>query len=148
MIAKKEPVPIGIDICKEEEPIIEEKPKEEKLPKEERIPEERIEEKLPEEEIPEERLPEEEIPEEKLPEEIPKERIIEERIPEEKILEERQKEKIDEIIVEKKDKAVQTDDDIDESSSESIYSYSMYKTICFCTIYTHITKKSISIPNL
>ncbi|XP_070169409.1 uncharacterized protein [Polyergus mexicanus] len=117
LIAKKKPVPIAIDICKEEEPIIEEKPKEE------RIPEERIEEKLPEEEIAEREIPEEEIPREELPEEVPKERILEERIPEEKILEERQKEKIDEIIVKKKDKAVQTDDDIDESSSESIYSY-------------------------
>lgn len=129
LIAKKEPAPIGIDICKEEEPIIEEKPKEEILPEE--IPEERIEEKLPEEEIPEERLPEERIPEEKLPEEIPKERILEERVPEEKILEEREKEKIDEIIVEKKDKSVQTDDDIDESSLESIYSYSMYNNYLF-----------------
>ncbi|CAL1680219.1 unnamed protein product [Lasius platythorax] len=130
LIAKKEYVPIGIDICKEEESIIEEKPKEEKILPEERIleekiPEERIlEEKIPEERILEEKIPEERILEEKMPEErIPKERILEEKILEEKISEERQKEKIDEIIVEKKDKTVQTDDEIDESSSESIYSY-------------------------
>lgn len=155
LIAKKEPVPIGIDICKEEEPIIKEKPKEEILP------EERIEEKLPEEGIPEERLPEEKIipeerlpekeiiseeriiPEEKLPEEIPKERILEERMPEEKILEEKEKEKIDEIIIEKKDKSVQTDDDIDESSSESIYSYSMYSNYVFLHyIYSYYQKNT------
>lgn len=99
MIVKKEPV-IDIDIYKEEEPIIEEKPKEEI------IPEEIIEEKLPEEEIPEE--------------------MLEEKLPEEKIFEEREEEKIDKIFVDKQDKAVQTDDDIDESSSESIYSYSTF----------------------
>lgn len=113
LIAKKEPV--TKDIYKEDEPIIEEKPKEEII-QEVGISEERIEEKLPEEEMPEEKL------EEKLPEEG----ILEEKMPEEKIFEERPEAKIDKIIVEKEDKSVQTDDDIDESSSESIYSYSMY----------------------
>lgn len=135
LIARKEFVPIDIDIYKEEEAIIEEKPKEE-----ERIREEiTLEEKIPEEEI----IPEEITLEEKMPEEeIPKERMLEKEILEEKMLEdkipeEREKEKIDEIIVEKKDKTVQTDDEFDESSSESIYSYSMY-IICFY-MYIYIT---------
>ncbi|EFN71290.1 DC-STAMP domain-containing protein 2 [Camponotus floridanus] len=110
LIAKKEPV--TIDIYKEKEPIMEEKPKEEII-QEEEIPEERIEEKLPEEGIPEEKL------EEKMEEKLPEEKILEEKVPEEKILEE----KIEKVIIEKEDKAVQTDDDIDESSSDSIYSY-------------------------
>ncbi|XP_072766623.1 uncharacterized protein [Anoplolepis gracilipes] len=120
LIAKKEPVPIGIDICKEEEPIIEEKPEEEKI-QEEGIPEE----KLLEKEIPEERILEEKLLEKEIPEErILEEKLLEKEIPEERIPEEKMpEEKIDEIIVEKKDKSVQTDDDIDESSSESIYSY-------------------------
>lgn len=103
MIAKKEP--ISVDIDKKEEPIVEEKPEEEIEIKEE----------VEEKEIPEERVPEEIIPEERMPEE-------------KGISDERKEEIIERIVVEKKDEAVQTDDDIDRSSSESIYSYSMYIT--------------------
>lgn len=113
MIAKKEP--ISVDIDKKEEPIVEEKPKEEIEIKEE--------------------VEEKEIPEERVPEEI----ILEERMPEEKeISDERKEEIIERIVVEKKDEAVQTDDDIDRSSSESIYSYSMY------IIYIYISLHHIS----
>lgn len=80
----------------------------------EKEPDDKVEEEIKLEEIPEEKI----ITEEKIPEE----KIREEKPPEEKIPEEEKKEKVERIIVEKKDEAVQTDDDI--SSSDSIYSYS------------------------
>lgn len=60
------------------------------------------------------------MPEERMPEE----ELAEREMPEEKIFEEKVEEKVEKIDVQKKDEAVQTDDDIDESSSDSIYSYS------------------------
>lgn len=102
LIARKEPVPVSICVDKREELIEEEKPKEVKV--KEQVKE------IPEKIIPEERIEEEIIPEEKIPERISVERK-EERI---------------ERMVEKKDEAVQTDDDIGESSSDSVYSYCMY----------------------
>lgn len=116
LIARKEPLPISTYIEKKEELILEEKPKEE-------VEVEIIEEK----EMPETRILEEIILEERVPEE----KILEERMLERKISEERKEERIERIVVEKKDEAVQTDDDIGESSSDSIYSYSTYiSSIC------------------
>lgn len=70
--------------------------------------------------------------------EIPEGMPVEEILIEREIPEEKEKEIEKRIVVEKKDKAVQTDDDIDESSSDSIYSYSTYidkpfRTISCCT---------------
>ncbi|KAG5333498.1 DCST2 protein, partial [Acromyrmex charruanus] len=109
LIARKEPMPISTYVDEREEPIEEEKPKEEEI-KEEKPKEVEIKEEI-EEEILEKRVPEEIIPEEKVPEE---------KIPEKRISEEMKEEK---IVVEKKNVAVQTDDDTNGSSSESVYSY-------------------------
>ncbi|KYN11324.1 DC-STAMP domain-containing protein 2 [Trachymyrmex cornetzi] len=100
LIARKEPVPVSTYVDEKEEPIVEEKPKEEVEIKKEI-----------EEEISEKRVPEEIIPEEKVPEE----KILEKRISEER--------KEERTVVEKKNVAVQTDDDTSGSSSESVYSY-------------------------
>lgn len=116
LIARKEFVPISTYVDEREEPIVEEKPKEEVEIKEE------IEAEMPEKRVPEEIIPEEEVP---------KEEILVERIPGKRISEERKEERIERIIVEKKNVAVQTDDDTSESSSESVYSYSMYITFVF-----------------
>ncbi|KAG5324991.1 DCST2 protein, partial [Pseudoatta argentina] len=109
LIARKEPMPISTYVDEREEPIEEEKPKEEEI-KEEKPKEVEIKEEI-EEEISEKRVPEEIIPEEKVPEE---------KIPGKRISEEMKEEK---IVVEKKNVAVQTDDDTNGSSSESVYSY-------------------------
>ncbi|XP_067203088.1 trichohyalin-like isoform X1 [Linepithema humile] len=83
----------------------------------------------PEDEIKVEKIAEEIIPEviileEKMPEErTPEEELEERKMQEEKILEEKVEEEVERIDVKKKDEAVQTDDDIDKSSSDSIYSY-------------------------
>ncbi|EGI58274.1 DC-STAMP domain-containing protein 2 [Acromyrmex echinatior] len=114
LIARKEPMPISTYVDEKEELIEEEKPKEEE-PKEEEIKEEKPKEVEIKEEI------EEEIPEKRVPEEIiPEEKVPEEKIPEKRISEEMKEER---IVVEKKNVAVQTDDDSSESSSESVYSY-------------------------
>jgi len=121
LIPRKEPVPITY-VDERKEPIIEEKPKEEVEIKKE------IEEEILEKRVPEEIIPEEKVPEEKI-EIIPEEKVPEEKIeviPEERISEEMKEER---IVVEKKNVAVQTDDDI--SSSESVYSYSVYITFMF-----------------
>lgn len=60
-------------------------------------------------------------------EEIPREKEVKE------ILKEKVEEKDEVVIVGKKDQAVQTDDEIDESS-ESIYSYSTYINKLFCSL--------------
>ncbi|XP_012059688.1 PREDICTED: uncharacterized protein LOC105622889 [Atta cephalotes] len=99
LIARKEPVPISY-VDEKKEPIVEEKPKEEVEIKKE-IEEEILEKRVPEEIIPEEKVPEEKIPEKRISEEMKEERIV----------------------VEKKNVAVQTDDDTSGSSSESVYSY-------------------------
>ncbi|XP_036138924.1 uncharacterized protein LOC105838921 [Monomorium pharaonis] len=96
LIAIKEPVPISTYIDKKEELIVEEKPKEEV----------EIREEIDEKEIFEKIMPEEEI--------------LEEKVLERRLSEEREEERFERIIVEKKDKAIQTDDDIGESSSDSI----------------------------
>ncbi|XP_018046467.1 PREDICTED: LOW QUALITY PROTEIN: uncharacterized protein LOC108685963 [Atta colombica] len=114
LIARKEPVPISY-VDERKEPIVEEKPKEEVEIKKE------IEEEISEKRVPEEIIPEEEVPEEKVPEEkVPEEKVPEEKIPEKRISEEMKEER---IVVEKKNVAVQTDDDTSGSSSESVYSY-------------------------
>lgn len=119
LIARKEALPISTYIEKKEEQVLEEKPKEEV--------EVEIKVEAEEKEAPETRILEEIIPEERVPEE----KILEKRMPEKRISEERKEEKIERIVIEKKDKAVQTDDDISESSSDSVYSYSMYiSSIC------------------
>lgn len=123
------PVPISTYIDKKEEPVVEEKPKEEIDTKEE----------VEEKEMPERRVSEEIITEEKAPEK----KISEEKMPVKRISEERKEERIEKIIVEKKDEAVQTDDDIGESSSDSVYSYSMYIIYLFYIIFllrTHAFK--------
>ncbi|XP_026828449.1 uncharacterized protein LOC105277385 [Ooceraea biroi] len=118
LIVKKEPVPI----IKEEIPHVEKEP-EVKI-KIEEIPEKRLsEEEIPKEEMPDKRLLKERLSEEKIPtEELSKEELVEKELPKKIIFEEikREDEKIEREI-EKKDKAVQTDDD--ETSSDSIYSY-------------------------
>lgn len=86
-------------------------------------------EKLPEEEILEKEVPEKRLSEERLPvEKISTEKLSVPELPDERIPEEIKREDDEKLEkrVEKKDEAVQTDDDIDESSSDSIYSYSMY----------------------
>ncbi|XP_018338244.1 PREDICTED: uncharacterized protein LOC108746157 [Trachymyrmex septentrionalis] len=100
LIARKEPVPISTYVDEREEPIVEEKPKEEVEIKEEI-----------EKEILEKRVSEEIILEEK---------VLEEKIPEKRISEEWKEES---TVVEKKNVAVQTDDDTSGNSSESVYSY-------------------------
>ncbi|KAL6261589.1 hypothetical protein P5V15_006676 [Pogonomyrmex californicus] len=108
LIVRKEPVPISPYIDKkEEELIIEEEPKEEI-------------EIIQEKEAPEKIILEEIIPEKK---EIPEKEILEERIPEKRISEEREEEKVERIFVEKKDEAVQTDDDFESISSVYSYTY-------------------------
>ncbi|KYN04262.1 DC-STAMP domain-containing protein 2 [Cyphomyrmex costatus] len=108
LIVKKEPVPISTYVDEREEPIVEEKPKEKIEMKDE------IEEKIPDKRVPEEIIPEEKVLEKE---------ILEEKIPEKRISEERKEERIEKIVTEKKNVAVQTDDDTSESSSESVYSY-------------------------
>lgn len=123
------PVPISTYIDKKEEPVVEEKPKEEIDTKEE----------VEKKEMPERRVSEEIITEEKAPEK----KISEEKMPVKRISEERKEERIEKIIVEKRDEAVQTDDDIGESSSDSVYSYSMYIIYLFYIIFllrTHAFK--------
>jgi hypothetical protein len=112
LIARKEPVPVSIRVDKREELIEEAKAKEVEI--EEKAKE------IPEKIIPEERIEEEIIPEEK--------------IPERRISVERKEERI-ERMVEKKDEAVQTDDDIGESSSDSVYSYSVYIIFLHFALY-------------
>lgn len=91
----------------------------------------------------------ERVPGEIIAEEIvPEEKILEEKIPEERITEERKEERIERIIIEKKDKAVQTDDDIGESSSESIYSYSMYIIYLHIASYFYYKRMSSNARNL
>lgn len=79
---------------------------------------------------------------------LPEEKILEEKMPEERIIEERKEETIGRIIIEKKDEAVQTDDDIGESSSESIYSYSMYITYLHVAPYFYYKRMSSNARNL
>lgn len=89
--------------------------------KERPVEKEEFEDGIKVEKITKEEIPEEIITEEKLPEE----ELVKKKIPDERIVEEKIEEKVERIDVEKKDEAVQTDVDIDESS-DSIYSYSMY----------------------
>lgn len=85
-------------------------------------------------EITDEKIPEVIISEEKILEERMPEEDLERKMSEEKILEEKGEEKVERIEVKKKDEAVQTDDDIDESSFDSIYSYSTCINNFFCFV--------------
>lgn len=78
---------------------------------------------------------------------VPEEKILEEKMPEERITEESKEERIERIIIEKKDQAVQTDDDIGENSSESIYSYSMYITYLHIAPYFYYRRMSSNARN-
>ncbi|XP_070524132.1 titin homolog isoform X2 [Cardiocondyla obscurior] len=104
LIVKKGPVPITTNIDKKEEPIVEEKRKGEIVATEKvEVPsEERISKKI-----------------------VAKKLAVEEEIS--KKISEKQQGKIERVLVEKKDEAVQTDVDIDESSSDSVYSYTYQK---------------------
>lgn len=95
-----------------------------------------------------EKVEEKEIPEDRISEEIIlEEKILEEKIPE-RISEERKEERIERIVVEKKDEAVQTDDDIGESSSDSDYCYSMYIIYLCFALYFYYKRVSLNACNL